>query len=94
MVNKETSSYKSGIHFGHYIAGIKSIIISHYHAARVSVTLAHAIQLERWSQGLSVMLKKTLGVMLVTKLRAILLMEGDFNATNKMVYGMGMLKNV
>ncbi len=69
-------------------------MISHYHAARVSVTLAHAIQLERWSWGLSVMLEKTLGVTLVTKLRAILLMEGDFNTVNKMVYGMGMLKNV
>jgi hypothetical protein len=69
-------------------------MISHYHAARVSVTLAHAIQLERWSRGLSVMLEKTLVVTLVTKLRAILLMEGDFNAVNKMVHGMGMLKNV
>ncbi len=57
------------------------------------VTLAHAIQLEWWSQGLSVMLEKTLGVTLVTKLCAILLMEGDFNAGNKMVYGVGMLKN-
>ncbi len=62
--------------------------------ARVSVTLAHAIQLERWSQGLSVMLEKMLGVMLVTKLHAILLMEEDFNATNKMIYGMGMLKSI
>jgi hypothetical protein len=66
-VNKETSSSKSGIHFGHYIAGSKSNIISHYHTAWVSVTLAHDIQLERWSRGLSVMLKKTLGVTLVTK---------------------------
>jgi hypothetical protein len=92
-VNEETSSPKSGIHFGHYIVGSKSNMISHYHAARVTVTLAHAIQLERWSRGLLVMLEKTLGVMLATKLRAFLLMEGDFNAANKMVYGMGMLKN-
>ncbi len=60
VVNKETSSSKSGIHFGHYIVGSKSNIISHYHAAQVAITLAHAIQLERWSQGLSVMLEKTL----------------------------------
>ncbi len=68
--------------------GSKSDIISHYHAARVTVTLAQAIQLKRWSRGLSVMLEKTLGATLVTKLRAILLMEADFNATNKIVYGM------
>jgi hypothetical protein len=33
------------------------------------------------------MLEKTLGITLVTKLRVILLMEADFNATNKIVYG-------
>ncbi len=33
------------------------------------------------------MLEKTLGVTLVTKLRVILLMEADFNATNKIFYG-------
>jgi hypothetical protein len=93
VVNKETSSSESGLHFGHYIEGSKSDIISHYHTARVTVTLAHAVQLKRWSQGLLVMLEKTLGVTLVTKLRAILLMEGDLNATNKIVYGVRMMHN-
>jgi hypothetical protein len=37
------------------------------------------------------MLKKTLGVTLVTKLRAILLMEVDFNASNKIIYGVRMM---
>ncbi len=93
IVNEETSSSESGIHFGHYIDGCKLDIIVHYHAAQVSVVLAHAIQLERWSWGLSVMLEKTLGNTLVTKLRAILLMEADFNATNKITYGSRMPKN-
>ncbi len=88
VVNEETLLSKSGLHFGHYIVGSKSDIISHYHAAQVTVTLALAFQLKRWSCGLSVMLEKTLGVTLVTKLRAILLMEADFNTTNKIVYGM------
>jgi hypothetical protein len=39
------------------------------------------------------MLEKTLGVTPVTKLRAILLMEGNFNATNKIVHGKQMLGN-
>jgi hypothetical protein len=39
------------------------------------------------------MLEKTLGVTLVTKLWAILLMGGDFNAANKIVYGTRMLEN-
>jgi hypothetical protein len=68
VVNKETLLSELGLHFGHYIVGCKSKIVAHYHAAQVSVVLAHAIQLERWSHGLSVMLEKTLGVMLVSKL--------------------------
>jgi hypothetical protein len=92
-VNEETSSLESGLHFGHYIVGCKSDLISHYHAERVTVTLAHAILLEWWSRGLSVMLEKTLGVMLMIKLCAILLMEGEFNATNKIIYGHWMIEN-
>jgi hypothetical protein len=93
VINEETSSSESGIHFGQYIVGCSSDIISHYHAACVTVTLAQAIQLEKLSRGLSVMLEKTLGVALVTKLRAILLMEGDFDTTNKIIYGVRMLNN-
>ncbi len=92
-MNEQMLSSESGLHFGHYKVGSKSDIISHYHAVRVTVTLAHAIQLEQWSQGLLVMLEKTLGVTLVTKLRAILLMEGDFNATNKIIHGVQMMNN-
>jgi hypothetical protein len=48
VVNKETLSLESGLHFGHYKVRSKSDIILHYHPAHVTVTLAHAIQLERW----------------------------------------------
>jgi hypothetical protein len=40
------------------------------------------------------MLEKTLGVTLVSKLRAILLMEADFNVSNKIIYGVRIMKNV
>jgi hypothetical protein len=46
VVNKETLSSESGLHFGHYIVGSKLDIISHYHAAQVTVMLAHAVQLK------------------------------------------------
>jgi hypothetical protein len=93
VVNEETSSSESGLHFGHYIVGCQSYLITHYHAAGVTVTLAQAFQLERWSCSLSVMLEKTLRVTLVTKLHTILLMEGDYNATNKIIYGDRMIRN-
>ncbi len=50
--------------------------------------------LERWSNGLSVMLEKIFGCSLITKLQSILLMETDFNVTNKAIYGVRMLANV
>ncbi len=93
IVNEETSSSESGLHFGHYIVGCKWNIVAHYHASRVSVILTHAIQLEQWSCRLSVMLEKTLGVILVSKLCAILLMEADFNASNKIIYRVRMMRN-
>jgi hypothetical protein len=93
VVNKEMLSSELGLHFGRYIVGSKLDIISHYHAAQVTVILPHAVQLERGLRGLSVMLEKTLGVILVTKLRAILLMEGDLNTTNKIVYSVWMMRN-
>ena len=40
------------------------------------------------------MLEKLLGCNLVTKLRAILLMEADFNATNKIIYASRMMDTV
>ena len=38
------------------------------------------------------MLEKIAGVVLVNKLRAILLMEGDLNFMNKLVFGSRMMK--
>jgi hypothetical protein len=37
---------------------------------------------------------ETLGITMVSKLRAILLMEADFNASNKIIHGVRMMKNV
>jgi hypothetical protein len=91
-VKEDTSSSPSGLHFGHYIAGADCNYISQFHALRVSLALKKGIALERWANGLSVMLEKTFGVWLVSKLQAILLMEADFNATNKEAYGVRMLE--
>lgn len=88
---EETASSVSTLHFGHYITGADSDEISDFHALKTSLALVHGIALERWSKGLCVMLEKVMGVRLITKLRAILLMEADFNAMNKIVYGERML---
>jgi hypothetical protein len=38
--------------FGHYIAGIDSDYISHFHALNATLLLHHGLVLERWAQGL------------------------------------------
>ncbi len=88
----KTSLSCSGLHFGHYIAGIKSEYISHFHALKATLIYHHGLVLERWAQGLSVMLQKLFGCSLITKLRAILLMEADSNCATKTVFGIRMLE--
>ncbi len=91
-MKEDTSLSPSGLHFGHYIAGANCDYISQFHALHISLALKKGIVLGRWENGLSVMLEKMFGVRLVSKLRAILLMEADFNAMNKEVYDVRMLE--
>ncbi len=91
-VKEDISLSPSGLHFGHYIAGADCDYISQFHALRVSLALKKGIALGQWATGLSVMLEKMFGVRLVSKHQVILLMEADFNAMNKEVYGVRMLE--
>ncbi len=60
-----------------------------------SLIAKRGIVLDRWAQGLSVMLEKIFGCSLIMKLSSILLMEGDFfNASKKLIFGIGMLEQV
>lgn len=82
------------LHFGHYISGAQSDQISDFHALKTSLAIVHGIAFARWSKGLCVIFEKVMGVRLINKLRAILLMEADFNAANKIIYGERMMDNV
>ncbi len=91
---EQTLSSISGRHFGHYKAGLRSPYICYLQALYATLIAKQGIVLDRWAQGLSVMLEKIFGCSLITKLRSILLMEGNFNASNKLIFGIGMLKQV
>ena len=91
MKERTASSY-SRRHFGHYKAAAHSEYLSEVHARMLSLTTKTGTTPERWSKGLSVMLEKIAGVALVTKLRAILLMEADFNFHNRLIFGDRMMK--
>jgi hypothetical protein len=91
---EETASSVSGRHFEHYKAGLLSAYISYLQALQATLIVKWGIVLEQWSRGLSIMLEKIFGCSLITKLGLILLMEADFNSTNKVIYGIRMLTNV
>ena len=88
---EKTASSLSGLHFGHYKAAAYSNHISSIHALLTSIASKFGFSYERWKQGLSVMLEKVEGVIRVDKLRAILLMEADFNFHNKEIFGRRMI---
>jgi hypothetical protein len=77
-----TSSSLLGRHFGHYKAAKHSKYVSHFQALQASLAMQHEVVMERWGRGLSVILQKIIGCSLVLKLRAILLLDADFNAAN------------
>ena len=90
-VSEWISSSISGLHFGHYKAVIKNDYISEIHAVFTDIAVNAGFSLPRWQRGLTVMLEKKAGLILVVKLRAILLMEADFNYANKEIFGRRMM---
>ncbi len=91
-VKEDTSLSQSSLHFGHYIAGADCDYISQFHALCILLALKKrycAGAVVKWIISYA---RKMFGVRLVSKLRAILLMEADFNAMNKEAYGVWMLK--
>jgi hypothetical protein len=83
---ERTSSSISGLHYGHYKAAATDDTLSEIHALMTELAVTGASPFARWEMGLSCMLEKTAGVIKVEKLRAILLMEADFNFFNGLMF--------
>ncbi|MGB0809178.1 MAG: reverse transcriptase domain-containing protein, partial [bacterium] len=92
-VKERTSSSLSGIHFGHYKSMAHDDNLSQLMARKLSLTTTTGASPDRWARGLSVMLEKIAGVAVVNKLRAILLLEADFNFCNKLIFGHRMINS-
>ena len=84
---EKTSSSISGVHFAHYKAAATSEKLTKFLSQKITVTARAGCPPSRWGNGLQVMLEKIAGVALVNKLRAILLMEADYNFYNKYTFG-------
>ena len=89
-----TSSSMSGRHYGHYKAAAKRPFLSTLHSSFLNICSQCGISIKRWHKGLTVMLEKCAGNIKVEKLRAILLMEADFNFINKLMFGHRLMKQV
>jgi hypothetical protein len=83
---ESTSSSLSGLHFGHWKAAASNTLLAEVHALFCEITCSTGFSLPRWRKSLIVMLEKVPGNIWVDKLRAILLLEADFNFTNNLIY--------
>ena len=85
-----TSSGVSGLHFGHWKGGCTNDYITDVHAISSSIPYITGYSPKRWQQGIDIMMEKLKGNNRVTKLRAIILYEADFNHNNK-IFGREMM---
>jgi len=78
-----TSSSPSGVHFGHYIAGLEDKVVAKINYLMANIPMLTGISPTQWRTALNVMLEKLVGNCLVEKFRIIMLFEADFNNNNK-----------
>ena len=89
--NERTSFSYSGLHFGHYkVASFDNVLLA-MHAAKLSACAKKGLSLARWGRGVTVLLEKICGYNCVHKLRAICLLEADFNWWNKLIFAKRMM---
>ncbi len=90
-VDERTLSSFSEVTFSHYKAAAFHYMLSAMHAAYLTACARKGIPLKRWGVTLTVLLKKIIGNNFVHKLRAIYLLEADFNWMNKMLFAKRMI---
>jgi len=90
---ERTSSSPSGLHFGHYKAATHLPLLAHLHARFTQLVFMTGLSISRYQAGLQVILEKKAGNIHVDNLRAILLMEGDFNGAMKIFIGARMIQS-
>lgn len=81
-----TESSKSLLHFGHYKAGAQDPIVTKLHVSSLNCIRECGVGPTRWRSSLTVLLEKVFGIRLISKLRAICLLEADFNWLNKLIF--------
>lgn len=86
-----TASSKSGRHFGHYKAVCTHPGLVNLHVKSINLAAQRGNPLVRWRQGVTVLLEKIAGDISIDKLRAICLLEADFNWWLKVIFARKMI---
>ena len=86
-----TSSSKSGRHFGHYKAICSDLNLVQLHVKSINLAVRRGDPLVRWREGVTVLLEKEAGNISIDKLRAICLLEADFNWWLKVIFAKRMM---
>jgi hypothetical protein len=89
-----TSSSKSGRHFGHYRAMCDDKALTLLQVHSINLAARCGAPLTRWRQGVTVLLEKVSGNIRIDKLRAICLLEADFNWWLKVVFAKRMTQRM
>ncbi len=84
---ESTSSALSAVCFSHWKALVQSLQLVEFVCKQLNLIARCGIPPSRWNNGLQVLLEKVPDVSLVDKLRAILLVEGNYNFFNKWIFG-------
>ncbi len=84
--NENIQSSKSGIYFRHYNAAAYSDYLSALHVTKLNLSLKTGVPLEHWGHGIVVLLEKEFGSIYINKLKAICLIEAEFNWLQKTIF--------
>ncbi len=89
---ERTSSSYSGLHYGHYKASIDCPRVAEFHALITELAFSQGYSLSRWQSSLQVLLEKKPGAIRISDLRALGLLEADFNSAMKILVGHHMVR--
>jgi hypothetical protein len=89
-----TSFSKSGRHFSHYRASCNDMSLVELHVKTVNIAACHRQPLHRWQQGVTVLLEKVVRTIHIDRLKAICLLEVDFNWWLKVIFTKRMLQRI
>jgi hypothetical protein len=89
--NEDIQSSESGCHFSHYKAASYNWYLLVMHAAKLTLVASTGVPLVCWGNGLTVFFKKVFGNIYIDKMRAICLLEANYNWLNKVAFAKQMM---